>query len=126
MGDSFLIRLILAAGFGVSSIAYAQTATLSLSSAAGTIGSPTVLNLTLSSSGSLNLSTLQFSLAFTAVDFSSITVAPGPIAVNRGKSITCNPTAGRVSCIVWGLNATALSDGVVATVTATPTTSSSN
>jgi hypothetical protein len=99
---------------------------LSLNSASGPIGIPIATSLSISGTTASNgPSALQFALGFQSADFSSVTVAAGPAAAGASKSISCNSATGRVRCVLWGMNKKALSNGVLATVTAVPSVTSS-
>lgn len=99
---------------------------LSLNSASGPIGTPIATSLSISGATASNgPSALQFALGFQSADFSSVTVVAGPAAAGAGKSISCNPVTGRVRCVLWGMNKTAVGNGVLATVTVVPSLTSS-
>src|SRR4029077_13294687 len=59
----------------------------------------------------------EWTLKFSPTDFSSATIAAGPAAAN--KSLSCSNGAGTSTCVLWGLNSTAISNGVVAVLTLT-------
>ena len=44
-------------------------------------------------------------------------IAIGPAAAGAGKSIYCNTNFGSNTCLITGLNATAISSGIIATIT---------
>ena len=99
---------------------------LSLTSASGPIGTPIATSLSISgTTASKGPSALHFALGFQSADFSSVTVAAGPVAAGASKSISCNSAAGRVRCVLWRMNKKALRNGVLATVTAVPSATSS-
>ncbi len=89
------------------------TSTLTASSATASPGSTALISLSFTS-GSGTAAALQWTLNLPAF-VSSFTVQPGPAASVAGKTLSCN---GRV-CLVAGVNANAIGNGVVATVTAT-------
>jgi len=109
--------------------AFAQTAALSLSSGSGARGGKVLVYLSLDAKGTQPTG-LQFTLRFSALDFTSVQVTAGPSAIATGKSVYCGNTAGSYTCLVVGLNSTTISDGVVAALslsisaTTTNTTSS--
>src|ERR1035441_2100938 len=95
----------------------AQT-NIALSSGAVTPGGTTVLNLSLTSPSSM--AAVQWTFGYPAASVGSMTVAAGPALTSAGKTLSCVGAAGSSTCIAWGLNSTAISDGVVATVSVTP------
>ena len=106
---------------------FAQTGvTLSLSSASGSPGS--VVTLSLSSNGTGNQpAALEWTLIYSPTDFSSVIVGAASIAIAANKSVSCNNNVPGVSnCVLWGLNATPISNGVVASVSLTLSSSTLN
>ena len=95
----------------------AQT-NIALSSGAVTPGGTTVLNLSLTSPSSM--AAVQWTFGYPAASVGSMTVAAGPALTSAGKTLSCVGAAGLSTCIAWGLNSTAISGGVVATVSVTP------
>jgi len=95
--------------------AFAQTAALSLSSGSGLRGGKTLLYVSLNAKGTQPTG-LQFTLHYSALDFTSVQLTAGPSAIATGKSVYCGNTAGSYTCLVVGLNSTTISDGVVATL----------
>jgi hypothetical protein len=95
-----------------------QSVTLELSSGVATPGTSVTLALGLSATGATPASA-QWELAYNAADFSSVTVTPGPAATDSGKIVTCNRTPGATTCVLWGMDATPLANGVVANVSLT-------
>jgi hypothetical protein len=62
-----------------------------------------------------SVSSLQWTLTFSPGDFSGIQIMPGPAATQAGKSIQCRATSATAyTCVLTGMNATQISDGVVA------------
>ena len=52
--------------------------------------------------------------------FSTGTVDAGSVTTSLNKTLTCNsPAAGRFDCVLWALDANALTDGVLATLNLT-------
>src|SRR5579863_7002485 len=95
-------------------IGFGQTAALSLSSSSGSPGGVVTLNLSLASVTSP--AALQWTLNYSTSDFSAVTMTAGSAATAAGKSISCNTTAGGPTCVLWGVNTTAIPNGVVATI----------
>src|SRR5271165_6038985 len=99
-------------------IGFGQTAALSLSSGSGSPGGTVTLNLSLNASVS-SPAALQWTLNYSVTDFSAVTVTAGSAVTAAGESISCNSTAGSPTCVLWGMNAATISNGVVATIVLT-------
>ena len=112
-------RLRLIPSFGVIAVllswapAFAQTAALTLSSGSGQRGGKALLYVSLDAKGTQPAG-LQWTLHYSASDFTSIQITAGPSAIATGKSVYCDNTSGSYTCLVVGLNSTTISDGVVA------------
>src|SRR5215469_8749551 len=89
--------------------------TLSLSSAAASSAGTASLNLILTS-GANSVAALEWTIQYPAGGLNSISATAGPVLTAAGKSVTCNPTQGSYVCVAYGLNATTIPDGVVATI----------
>jgi hypothetical protein len=100
------------------SVASAQTVSLSL--AAGSIAPGTTASLNLSLSGSAAPASLEWTLTYPASSVSALTVAPGAALTAALKSLICLPGSGTYQCLASGVNTSAISDGVLATVSITP------
>jgi hypothetical protein len=109
-----ILLLAMAIPLGVLS----QSVTLELSSGVASPGTSVTLALNLSATGATPASA-QWTLAYSSADFSSVTVTPGPAATDSGKVVTCNQTPGATTCVLWGMNATPIANGVVANVSLT-------
>ena len=109
-----------------SSCGFAQGVALSLSSGSGGPGSTVVLNLSVSSTSGNKPASVGWTISYSTTDFSSVNVAVGAAATAASKSISCNNTAGSAKCVAWGLNANAISNGVLATVSMTISGSTRN
>ena len=92
--------------------ALAQSVIFSVGSGPGTTGRSVVIPINLASAGGAAVAGLQWSLNYSS-DITGVTFAAGIAAINAGKTITCNGT----TCVIYGLNTTAITDGVVATAT---------
>jgi hypothetical protein len=93
----------------------------SLTLGAGTsIPSGTVsLPLSWSADGD-SVASIQWTMTFSATDFSAIQINAAPAAAQAGKSIQCHVTSATAyTCLLTGMNATDISDGVVATAVLT-------
>ncbi len=102
----------------ISLACLAQGVAVGLSSGVASPGTPVTLALTLNATGSAPASA-QWTLEYSPADFSSVTVTAGPAATTSGKTVTCNPTSGTTTCVLWGMDATAIVNGVVANVSLT-------
>src|SRR5665213_3564247 len=97
---------------GTSQIGAGQSVTFSVGSASGIAGDVVVIPITLTSSGGAQAAAIQWTLSYPS-DITRAVFSAGVAAANAGKSIECNGNL----CLVYGLNITVISDGVVATVT---------
>ena len=116
---------VLILSFLLTSCALAQEVALSVSSGSGSPGGTVNLSITQSGTGSTTAA-VQWTLGYSPVDFTSATVSVGPAGTAAGKQLFCSSTAGTSTCVLWGVNANALSDGVVATVALTLSASTVN
>jgi hypothetical protein len=100
-------------------LCYAQSDSLALSS--GTAGANGIasLNLVLTSPAGSEPASIQFTLTFPAANVTSISVSPGPTAIGAGKTAQCALASGAYTCLLFGLNATTISNGIVAVVNLT-------
>jgi Cohesin domain len=90
-----------------------QNVVLGLASASGRPGDTVSLNISLNSS--TNPSAIEFALNYSAPDFSAVSVNLGAAATAANKSVSCSQSTGSATCLIWGLNATVISNGVLAT-----------
>lgn len=95
----------------------AQQSTLSLGSGSATPGGSVALNLTLSDSGGAAPVALQWTMTYPAASITGVTVAAGPSASAAGKSPACTSSTGSTTCVLFGMNQSVISDGIVATAT---------
>jgi phage baseplate assembly protein gpV len=107
----------------LAQLCYAQTDSLALSS--GTAGANGIasLNLVLTSPAGGAPAAVQFTLTYPAANVTSISVSPGPTATSAGKTVMCALASGAYTCLVYGLNATTIPNGIVAVVNLTVTAS---
>ena len=96
-------------------ISYGQS-TLTLSSATAPYGGTASLTLSLASTAGNQPAALQWTLSYPSASTSTLLVNASPAVVAAGKSITCNAVSGGYACIAFGMNANAIPDGAVATV----------
>jgi hypothetical protein len=92
---------------------------LALSSGSTTQGGTTALNLSLTSPAGSEPAGIQWTFAYSSSDIVSITAAAGPAATAAGKSVVCAGIPGSYTCLLTGVNASVVSDGVAATVSVT-------
>ena len=102
----------------VSNLLHAQSS-LALSSAVVPPGGATALDLSLSSPPSNQPAAIEWTFSYPTASVSSLSVAAGPSLSAAGKSISCATGVNSYTCIAWGLNSNAISDGVVATLSVT-------
>ena len=125
----FLLRVPVAiAAILTSACAFGQI-TMSLSGGSGSPGAGVVLNLSMSDPSVTLPASLQWAMTYSTTDFSAISVVASSAATAAGKTISCNNVAGTSTCVLYGINETPISSGVVATITltisaSTPDTSS--
>jgi len=62
---------------------------------------------------------VQWTLTFSASDFTAVQVSDGPAATAAGKSTICAAAAGSITCLAVGLSSSSIANGVVATATFT-------
>src|ERR1017187_356281 len=112
-----LIKLaILLASSG--NILHAQSS-LVLSSGSTVPGGSAALNLSLASPVGSEPASMQWTFSYPSASITSFTVVAGPALTAVTKSITCNGNSSAYMCIAYGMNSTAIQNGVVATVTVT-------
>ena len=98
---------------------FAQTVAMGLSSAGGSPGSAVTLDLTMDGGSSDPAASLEWSVGYSTTDFSSVSVTAGPASTGAGKAVSCNTTAGAMTCLVWSQSSTPIQNGVVASVVLT-------
>lgn len=96
---------------------------MSLSSGSAAPGGAVSLNLSLNAAPGSEPAALEWTFGYAATDFTAVNVTAGPAAVAAGKSVSCRGGSGSYKCLLFGLNSTALTSGVVAiaTFTVSPT-----
>jgi hypothetical protein len=102
--------------------------TVVLSSGSAASGNTVSLDLSISVVSGSAPASLEWTYSYSAGDFTAVSVVAGPAAVAAGKSVSCSGSPGSYTCLLFGINSTALSNGVVATATFTvsPTTTSTS
>jgi uncharacterized protein (TIGR03437 family) len=91
---------------------------LILASSAAVAGSPVSLNLSLSSPSGATVAALEWTLTYPS-NWANLSVSAGPALTAAGKTLTCAAAPAGYSCVASGINATAIANGVIATVSAT-------
>ncbi len=111
-----LLRAFLLAGF--TNLLSAQSLTVTL--AGPPVGNSILLNLALSTpSGVQQPSAIEWAFNYPSAAIAGFSVAGGPALATPQKSLFCNGNSTNYICVVAGLNAYTISDGVVATVSLT-------
>ena len=108
----------------LSSLLHAQSS-LALSSASVPPGGATALNLSLTSDPSNQPAALEWTFSYPTASVANLSVDAGPALSAAGKSLSCSAGAGSYTCVAWGLNSNPISDGVVATLSLTLSSSNS-
>jgi hypothetical protein len=97
-------------------LAAGQTIGLSMGSAAAAAGGSTSLNLSLTASAGAQAAGLEWDISYSPTDVSSITITPGAAATSAGKTVACSTRTGSMTCLLYGVNSTLISSGVVAQI----------
>ncbi len=100
----------------------AQTSTLTLSSGSGSKGSVVDLTLTLAATVS-QPAAIQWTVSYPTQDISALNITPGN---GTTASILCNYASGTAKCAMWSANASTISNGVVATLAFTISSSTTD
>jgi hypothetical protein len=77
------------------------------------------LNLALSSVAGSEPASLQWTLTYPAASVSNISVAAGPAATAAGKSVSCASGSAGYTCVLYGVNSSVITNGIVAVLTVT-------
>jgi trimeric autotransporter adhesin len=109
-------------------VVLAQTVAFSVGAASAAPGASTPLNFSMTASGGAQAESLEWSLSYSPADVSSIAVSAGPAATSAGKTVACSTGNGTVMCLLYGIDSTVISSGVVAQVAVnlSPTTHSTS
>jgi len=95
---------------------FAQQGALSIGSASTVPGSTAVLTVSTAANGGVQPAVLRWTMQYPP-DVTGIDVAPGPAAIDAGKTVTCSYTISSATCLAWGENVSVIQDGPVATAT---------
>src|SRR5689334_16443964 len=121
---SVLYRLAPVLVVFVSRPVYAQSSSLSLGTGSAMRSGSVTLNLSLSAAP-VAPAGLQWTVSFPS-DVASISSSAGAALTAAGKSLNCNPAAGKVTCLVSGMNTTEIGAGTLASLQVTLAPSGSN
>ena len=75
---------------------------------------PFTINVALSGSSTLNIAAIEFTIA--VPPNSTVNAVAGAASTAAMKTITCGTPAATITCIIFGINSTTISDGVIATL----------
>ncbi len=121
-----LTNILLSFAFCSGTLLFGASSTLLLGSASGARSQNVSLPLTFQTAGN-QISALGWDLSYSTADFSAVSLSIGSSGTTASKNLTCsNPSAGRYSCVLYGLNRTLLADGVVATAVLTVSGTTAN
>jgi hypothetical protein len=115
------MKILLALALLIAPV-FAQSAVLTATAPAVLPGKTTVVTLTLSGAGTPALAGLQWTLGLPTGWTTGSVTASGAVAAIP-KTVQC--TASSLLCLVWGLNVTAIPNGVVAIIPVTVPASAS-
>lgn len=124
MKNYFLKLLLTFSVIWTASSVSAQQVTLSMASGATAPGGTVSLDISLATSGGAQPAGLQWTLSYPVSDVSGVNIVAGASANAAGKTLTCNSASGSTICVLYALNTTTITDGVVATATFTVPSSS--
>lgn len=112
--------LVMACICSLAVVPAAWSTTLSLGSVSqSSPGADVLLPLSLSSSGSL-VAAVEWTVAYSTSDFVAVNLSAGPSATAAGKNLNCSSaSAGQYTCLLTGLNQAVISDGVIANLALT-------
>jgi hypothetical protein len=102
-----------------STIAFGQTDSLTLSSGVVSPGGTTSLNLSLAAVAGSSPAGVQWTFSYSPSAIVSLSVSAGAAATAAGKSVSCAGSPGTYMCLLSGLNANTIQNGVAAIVTVT-------
>ena len=89
---------------------------LALSNATVPPGGTANLDLSLNAGATAGAASLQWTLAYSPADLSSVTVTPSGAVTAAGKSLMCTTDVGAIRCILFGMNTGAIPNGSIATI----------
>jgi uncharacterized protein (TIGR03437 family) len=101
----------------VPAVLYGQTATLNLSSGTAAPNGSVSLDLTLG--GGTQPAGLQWTLNYATADFTAMSMTVGASGTAASKTLNCFGANGSYTCLLTGVNANTLANGVVAKATLT-------
>src|SRR5215467_8423039 len=118
LGDRivFLFALLSAVG-----CLLAQSSSMSIGSGSAVRGGSVPLTISLAS-GSAAPAGVQWTLSYPTSDISSVTASAGAALTAAGKTLSCNPQAGTITCQASGMNGNVIGAGAVAVLNVTLST----
>jgi hypothetical protein len=123
------VKLRFATGFIAflmsSTAALCQSDSLALSSGVVAPGGTVTLSLSLTSPTGSQPAGLQWTFSFDSTQIVAVNASAGPSTTGAGATMTCAAATGAYTCLVDGMNASSLQNGVVATVAMTVAASAS-
>jgi hypothetical protein len=102
---------------GMVAVASAQTTSLALSSGVA-VDAVASLALSLDASAGVAPAAIQWSFKYPSAALIRLTIEDGPTAAAAGKTVICTGDGDGCTCLVLGLNAEIIADGVIARITA--------
>jgi trimeric autotransporter adhesin len=116
---ALLIFRLTLLGLTTCLLCLAQGVNLGLSSGSGAPGTAIPLAINLSAPSNDPPASVEWTINYSNTDFSSVSVQVGSAAAGANKSISCTNSPGIETCVIYGLNDAPISNGVVATVSLT-------
>lgn len=107
-------------------LARSQSATLTLNPSSAPPGGTAAMSLNIAATGAMLPAAIQWSFTYSATDVAGIQVALSAGATASGKSVTCFTGSASTSCVVFGVNSSTLTNGLLATVSISLTSSVTN
>ena len=109
-------KALVTLGIGATA-ALGQQVTIGLSSGSSAPGGTVTLNISISSSGGAQPAAVEWSMPYSFSDALATSVVAGPALTGINKGVLCTNNAFGAICVAAGMNATAIGNGVLATVT---------
>ncbi len=100
-------------------LSFGQTDSLSLSSGIAAANGTVSLNLNLTSPTGSEPTALQWTFTYPAATVVAISASAGPAATGAGKTLSCTPKSGAYTCVLYGMNANPISNGILAALNLT-------
>lgn len=100
----------------ISLIVNAQ-AVISLGSGTASKGGSVALSLSLATSSASQSGALEWTLSYSAADVTSVNLTAGSALTAAGKTLSCSSGSGYATCVAYGVNQNAISNGTIASAT---------